>query len=266
MKKPKSSIEDLKEIFEKDFKASYIAEPLYSFDNTADAQEVKELMIRKDFDVIGIREGGLISGYANRRDLNGAQLGNYSLKFDEQEKLPDIAPISEVFNVIKRFDHVFVTAFDDRVSGIITPGDLEKMPVRMWLFSLISLIEMQMLRIIKKKYSGNSWREHISSDERIKDAEKIFKELQKENKEIELVDCIQFCDKRDIISKSKDITRNLEQFDNKKDFVKLLKQLEKLRNNLAHAQNIITDKWPNVVILSKKAEELLGNFEAIKYY
>lgn len=133
MKKPKSSIEDLKDIFEKDFKAGYIAEPLYSFDNTADAQEVKKLMVEKDFDVIGIRKEGLNTGYAIRKDLNSNILENYSLDFEEQEKLPDTAPISEVFNVIKTFNRVFIMAFG-KVSGIITPGDLEKMPVRMCFF------------------------------------------------------------------------------------------------------------------------------------
>lgn len=260
MKKPKSSIEDLKDIFEKDIKASYIAEPLYSFDNSANAQEVKKLMIEKDFDVIGTRKRGLITGYAIRGDLNGAQLGNYSKDFDEQEKLPGTAPISDVFNVIKDFNHVFVTAFD-RVSGIITPGDLEKMPVRMWLFSLVSLLEMQMLRIIRDKFPGNTWKENISSDERLKDAEKIFEDLKNKNREIDLIDCLQFCDKREIISKNKDILIKIES--SKKKFDKLLKKLEDVRNDLAHAQNIITNKWPNVINLSKKAANLLRKLETI---
>jgi hypothetical protein len=148
------------------------------------------------------------------------------------------------------------------VSGIITPGDLGKMPVRMWLFSLVSMIEMQMLRIIKKKYPGNSWKKYISSEERLHNTEEIFKELQNNNQAIELIDCLQFCDKRDIILEDEDILKKLKYSKNK--FDELLKDLENLRNNLAHAQNIITTKWPNIIILSKEAEDLLTRFEEIE--
>ena len=260
MKKPKSSIEDLKDIFEKNIKARHITEPLYSFDSSADAQQVKKIMYEKDYDVIGIRDGGIIQGYAVRGDLDKGQLGIYFRNFNEQEILPDNATVDEVFDKIKIYDHIFITAFD-RVSGIISLGDLEKIPVRMWLFSLVSLIEMQMLRIIRNKFPGNSWKKFISSEERLSDAEEIFKELRNKNKAIELVDCLQFCDKRDIILENPDILKQLKYSKNK--FDELLKDLEDLRNNLAHAQSIITYQWPKAITLSKTAEKLLTRFEAI---
>lgn len=56
MKQLKSSINDLRKIFEKSITASYITEPLCSFDETANAIVVKKFMDEKDFDVIGIRK------------------------------------------------------------------------------------------------------------------------------------------------------------------------------------------------------------------
>jgi hypothetical protein len=122
---------------------------------------------------------------------------------------------------------------------------------------------MQMLRIIRKKYPGNSWKKYISSEERLSNTEEIFQELQSNNNAIELIDCLQFCDKRDILLENEDILRKLKYSKNK--FDELLKDLEDLRNNLAHAQNIITYKWPNIIVLSKEAEELLTRFEEIEF-
>lgn len=42
-------------------------------------------------------------------------------------------------------------------SGIVTHGDLQKAPIRMWLFGLISLLEMQMLRRIQNLRDDNDW-------------------------------------------------------------------------------------------------------------
>jgi hypothetical protein len=96
MKRPTSSIEDLKEIFERNIKARHIAEPLYSFDISADLGQVKEVMIEKDYDVIGIRVSGIIKGYAVRADLEKGQLGHYFQVFKEEEILSDNATIDEV--------------------------------------------------------------------------------------------------------------------------------------------------------------------------
>jgi len=91
--------------------------------------------------------------------------------------------------------------------------------------------------------------------------EKLFEERKKKNEEIDLVDCLQFCDKYTIISKTKDILEKLKY--GKKEFCALLENLKNLRNNLAHAQDIITANWPSIINLSKTAEELLKSCETI---
>lgn len=259
MKQLKSSIGDLKEIFEKSINASCITEPFCSFDETANAVEVKNFMDKENFDVIGIRKDGVIDGYAYREDLEEGQLGKYLNKFKDNEVLPNTIAIKEVLKAIKDNDRAFITSFD-KIAGIVTPGDMQKIPIRMWLFSLVSLIEMQMLRIINKECQDDSWKELISG-KRLESAKKQHEELKEKNKEINLLNCLQFCDKRDIICKCKTVLDNLKT--NKRDFERLLKSLENLRNNLAHAQDIIMDDWLKVITLSNQAEELLKKLEQI---
>jgi len=262
MKQLKSSIEDLREIFEKGIKASCITVPFCSFDESTTAQAVKKFLDENDYDVIGVRKNGMINGYTCGRDLAEVQLSKYFKEFNPREILPDTTSISEVLKVIIDFNHVFISSFD-MVAGIITRGDLQKIPIRMWLFSLISLIEMQMLRIIRERYPENSWENKISSPRREK-VEELFEERKKKNEEIDRIDCLQFCDKYTIISKTEDILEKLQYSKKKKEFCTLLKELEELRNNLAHAQDIITANWPNIIDISTAAEEFLKTCETIK--
>ena len=259
MKQLKSSIEDLREIFDKSVKARHITVSFCSFDESAIAQDVKVILDENAFDVVGVRTNGTINGYAYRRDLAEGKLGKYSKEFNQCELLSDNTSIPEVLEVIIKFNRVFILSFG-RVAGIITRGDLQKVPIRMWLFSLISLIEMQMLRIIRKRFPENSWDKLISPGRNEK-AKKFFVDNKSKNEEIDLVDCLQFCDKYTIISKTQDLLEKLQC--DKNDFCALLKELNNLRDDLAHAQDIITADWPNIITLSKKAEEFLKTCETI---
>lgn len=259
MKQLKSSLDDLREIFEKGIKARHITEPLCSFDESAIVQDVKKFLDKKDYDVVGVRTNGIINGYAYKRDLAEGKLSKYFKEFDPCELLSDNTSIPEVLKVIIVFNHVFILSFG-RVAGIITRGDLQKVPIRMWLFSLISLIEMQMLRIIRKRFPENSW-DKLISDGRNKKAKKFFRDNESKNEEIDLVDCLQFCDKYTIISKTEDLLEKLQY--EKKEFCALLKELNNLRDNLAHMQDIITANWPSIIKLSKEAEGFLKRCETI---
>lgn len=260
MKQLKSSIEDLREIFEKSIKASCVTEPICSFDESTTALSVKKILDENHYDLVGVRTNGVINGYACRSDLAEGQISKYFNKFDSKDILPDTISIPKVLEVLKNSDHVFISSFG-MVSGIITRGDLRKIPIRMWLFSLISLIEMQMLRIIRARYPENSWEELIDDDKIIKRAKNYFKKLRKNNEEIDLVDCLQFFDKYTIISKTEDLLKKLQC--NKNDFCTFLEDLKNLRNKLAHAQDIITADWPNIIDMSTAAEEFLKTCETI---
>jgi hypothetical protein len=71
-----------------------------------------------------------------------------------------------------------------------------------------------------------------------------------------LADCLQFGDKRTIVIKSDDLRQALRLLPKGRS-EKLLKELEYLRNELAHAQDIIASYWPRMVELLTEAERLL---------
>ncbi len=145
--------------------------------------------------------------------------------------------------------------FKDQVWGIITRGDLQKAPVRMWLFGLISLLEMNFLRLIRLKFLEDSWKSLLKST-RLKHAQYILDDRRRRNEAIDLADCLEFGDKARILSKTEAI-RSALGVPSEKEMSQLLQKLENLRNELAHSQDIITGKWPEVVELAEAAEELL---------
>jgi len=258
MKQLKSSAEDLREIFDNNITVRHIAESLCSFDKEANANEIKNYMCEVDYDVVGVRDKGIVAGYAERAEIIQGVLGDYIKGFNNSELLTDTASLINALEVLKNSDRVFVSSFGE-VSGIITRGDLQKQPVRMWIFALISLIEMQMLRIIRICFSEDQWGDSLGG--RIEKAKTIYNQRKNINEAIDLADCLQLCDKSKILSESKEICRKLGY--SKKQFKKFMGRLNKLRDNLAHSQDVITGNWPGIINLISDSEKLLKKCEDI---
>ena len=257
MKHLRTSLKELRDLFENTITVRKIAEPLVSFDGEHSAESAREFMEKRNFDVMGVREDGEVAGYVRRKDLSGEQVRDHLVGF-EGAFVPDSAPLVNVIQALRNHEAVFVSVFG-RVSGIVTLGDLQKAPVRMWLFGLISLVEMQMLRLIRDRYPGDSWCA-LLSEKRLASAQNLLADRRKRNLETGLSDCIQWCDKRDILLKDKQLFL-LGVFSGKEEGDQFLRQLEQLRNDLAHAQDIIKGRWPELADIVIQAEEFLHRLE-----
>ncbi len=215
----------------------------------------------KDFDIIGVRQNGTVVGYVCQADLLDGTLEQYVRPFNEQLLMDDWSPMLTALQLLAIFPQVFVVVMGE-VSGIIMKGDLQKAPVRMWIFGVLSLLEMQFLRLIRSTYPQDSWK-NLISENRLEAAEQLLRDRMHRNEAIDLADCLQFADKRTIVLKS-DSLRNALGFPSKNKGDELLKDLEHLRDELAHAQDIITGRWPQLVEFAQRAEELLAVCETLE--
>jgi len=258
MKRLKSSAEDIRDLFTTSITARHIAEALVSFDADRSAAEVRTFMKKKDFDVIGVRHDGQVSHYANRNDLVSGTLGDFKLAFEVKHLVPESAPLLKTIEMLAEPPRVFVLV-PGEVRGIVTRGDLQKVPVRMWLFGLISLVEMQLVNIIRNSYLGDSWKTKLSKRRRCA-AKKMLADRLKRNQATELVDCLQFCDKRDIVLKTRELQTVLG-FESRARGERLLRDLEHVRDELAHSQDIVTANWPDVLKWAKGADQIIRNCE-----
>jgi hypothetical protein len=96
MKHLKSSYSDLRIIFEQSITVKHLAEPLASFDEKRRASDVREVLEEKDYDAIGVRKSGIITGYACREHLNGGIIRDYTKNFNQNNVLEEREPLSRI--------------------------------------------------------------------------------------------------------------------------------------------------------------------------
>jgi hypothetical protein len=252
-----SSIENLRRIFAEGFNARDIAEPLMSFDASTSTAEVLTLMTTQDFDVVGVRQHGLVVGYKERANLGGA-CGEHLRAFDGLSVISDAAPLADVVLGLVHSPRLFVRVLG-AVSGIVTMSDLQKPPVRMWLFGMITLLEMRFTRLIEQLCQGDSWKQYVS-ESRLQKAEALLQERRRRSQSLQLADCLQFSDKGQIIAKNEAI-RNLTRFSSRRQVEEAVKALESLRNNLAHSQDIVACDWETIVMLCQELDSVITGTE-----
>lgn len=246
----------LRRLFLEGFSAMDVAEPLVSFDGGARAEDVQQFMQARGFDLVGIRCNGLVEGYVRLEDLTSGTCADHLHPFTPDDDLiPDTANLIDVVKSLAINQRCFVTILD-RVGAIITLSDLEKPPMRMFLFGMITIIEMILTEILRQRYANDSWQE-LLSEKRIALAKKLQEERSRRGQQVELVDCLQFGDKGWIVTYDEELRKALGH-NSRQESRKSVKELETLRNNLAHTQEIIPTGWQRIVIACSRWEESLG--------
>lgn len=238
--------EAIRRIFTETFSARDVAEPLASFDAGMASGEVRDFLNARACDVVGIRKEGQVIGYVEKGSLGDGTCGQYCYPLDEVAVLSDTAPLLTVLIDLSRAPFVFITVLG-RVVGIITRDDMQKPPVRMWLFGIVTLIEMRFSELIELHCPAEGWRKYLS-EARLQKAQALLEERSRRNQKLQLFDCLQFSDKGQIIARNEEV-RKWTVFASRSQAEDAIKRLEQLRNNLVHAQDILTSDWSTIIQL-----------------
>ncbi len=237
-------------LFSEAFTAKDIAEPLPSFDGDRPATGVRALMEEAGIRVAGVRDRGEVIGYMRREDLTGETCLDHSRGFSPDQQVYGDANLSEVILVLSRHDHCFVSLLN-AVSGVITRTDMEKPIVRMWLFGIITMLEIRFTELIRKHWPDESWVDKCSPA-RLAKARALLEERQRRGAQhIELVDCLQLSDKSYLLAQDQRFLRDFG-FSSKSQADQAIRAMESLRNNLAHGQSITVQDWPQIVRMSQR--------------
>jgi hypothetical protein len=242
-------------VFVENFSAADIAEPLASFDANASAADVLAVMTRRAYRVAGIRKDGTIGGYVRQEELAHGTCGDAVHPFEDGDVVPDSAGFPELVMWLNDRPRLFVTVLG-QVGGIVTRTDLQKPPVRMWLFGMITIIEMGLTRMIEAAYPEDSWKECLSEG-RLEKAETLLEERRRRSQDLGLLDCLQFSDRGQIVLRNEAL-RKQAGFVSRSRGEQTVKELEALRNNLAHSQDIIACDWGIIVKLTEYMDKFFG--------
>lgn len=251
----RASSERLRRLFLRGFSVMDIAEPLASFDEDRLSSEVLAFMQEQNYDMVGVRRDGLVCGYAHRDALTaGTSCGEHLQPFGPDDLVTEAASLAETIASLGINGRCFVSVLDG-VAGIVTLEDLEKPPVRMYLFGMITILEMLVTKMIRERFPGDSWTHHVSEG-RLQRARELHAERLRRQERVDLVDCLQYSDKGQILMREPEIRRELN-IQSRKEGLRSIKELEALRNNLAHTQAIIASSWTRIVRFSGNLDSLL---------
>jgi hypothetical protein len=236
------------DLFSETFAARDIARSLPSVDAPLTAA-AGTLMDHEGLRVLGVRHGGTVRGYVLREEPL------HERDFRHGQIVSDGAGFSEVIIALSRHSVCFVRAFGT-VGGIIMRTDVEHPYMRMWLFGIVTMYEMQLVSIIEQAWPGGSWRELVSPGRLVK-AEALMDERQRRGQQCTLLSCLQFSDKTQLMAENKAM-RDMLGFASRNAALKVCKEFESLRNNLAHAQDIATHDFAQIARLAGRIESVSG--------
>ncbi len=261
----KTTIAQLREVFDQSITVRCITEfDLLSAQNSELGSAVRQRMEDHDVDIIPVYDSDKkFTGFVSRDILKDGPCSEQTQRIEAGHLVAESTPILELFKMFDSVPWRFVLDRGD-VSGIVTQGDLRKAPVRMYLFSLINLFEMQLGRTIRLRFPEEMWRRELSLG-RITPAERLLEQRKKRNEALDLLECLQFCDKGDIIVRDETL-RGVLGVSSKREGKKFFGRAQKLRDRIAHAQDLIEGStWPELFDLSLTLEDFLGKLENFKY-
>jgi len=237
----------LKHIFIDNVTAKCIYEPLLCCPVNSVSRKAKEALKIRNFDVAGVKEkkDGPVIGYVVADDIHDDDFKKYVKKIDQELLISDSTPLAEIFSVLSSRHFSFVI-YGNNIVGIITRADINKPPVRIYIFGIISLIEMHLNSWINHFYPNNTWVPIICT-RRMDDAKIVYEQRKGNNQELTLLECLQLCDKRELLKKIDEFLGIFEF--SKRKFETHIERVEKIRNELAHSQySIISNmEWDNFI-------------------
>ncbi len=131
------------------------------------------------------------------------------------------------------------------VDGLVTLADLRKPPARVALFALVIGFEVTMSNVIRGRFPCDRWMRYLTCSRRQKLDRQIEKSQAGDHDDfVESLLFTQFCDKRDVLVKS----RTLQHRFSNNEALKKLKRIGDLRDQLAHANDYATSEIGEVVM------------------
>ncbi|MDH5209142.1 MAG: HD domain-containing protein [Burkholderiaceae bacterium] len=179
------------------------------------------------------------------------------------EALPPVKPtqllaydatLADVVTVLTRHDVCYVTV-QGKVTGHIGRDEMQGPVVRMWLFGMITSVELIVTEGIRSAGSALDWAA-LLAPARLEKALALQRARAGLGRPVPLLDCLQLSDKIRIVLAADDHPRPLFRGSSKAESQRFARDLEDLRNSLAHAQDIVTHDWSQIARLARRLDEV----------
>ncbi len=165
-----------------------------------------------------------------------------SRPIDVELEVSGALPLTDAVAALTHQPFLFVLE-RDRVNGMVTRADLQRLPVSMVALGLIIAAEAA-LDVLIARFTNMQWLS-LLSPERQEDIQVVFDDRRKRNAEITRLQCLNLDDRMTIASKLDRLRLELGH-SSRKGFNKWAKPIKDLRNTLAHGGGLL-DAQPDPV-------------------
>jgi CBS domain-containing protein len=201
--------------------------------------QIRESDRYRAFDYLPVKSDGRVVGLLSLSNLRNNSYACSGPVSKQMKQIDDTILISRDVSILAFIEHAEehpcrLVVSGVKLDGIVTLSDLQKLPVRPLIFFLITHLELLMAAIMRSTFNDDGDWLRLLSPSRCENIESDWNELRKENMDIDRILATQFCDKRDAILKSGFLLPGIS----RKKADKQLKDIEKSRNNIAHAGDI----------------------------
>jgi hypothetical protein len=243
-------------VIERALTARHVANPLIAFNSESESREVLESMTVAGAEVAGIYTNGNLWGFVEASCLREG-CGVTGRPFAPGQVISSRSSLAEVVEVLMRHDWCFMSALGN-VVGVISRSDLHKPVVRMWLFGILSVAELEFTERIRKKWLDDTWVKLLSRH-RIAKAEELRATRERHKEKCQLLDCLHLSDKIEILLSDPSELAALG-LPSASAARRAGQQIESLRNSLAHARDFVEKDWPQVVRLARRIHQMADEF------
>src|SRR5262249_11383955 len=147
---------------------------LPSFDETMPAADANAAMNAQGSDVAGVQSNGSQIGFIETSTLENGTCRDFVQAFDDSLIVAEATPLAALVLRLNEQRRMFVTV-RGQVAAVVSRDDFHKPAARMWLFGMVTLLEMRMSRLIDRFCTGNDWQQFLSPG-RIRKAEGLLAE------------------------------------------------------------------------------------------
>jgi hypothetical protein len=208
------------------------------------------------FHVLGVSMRGQVVGYVCSEKLQLGPVGRQAECLLPEQVIDGETPLLILLGGLATRHWMFVRK-ESEIAGFVSRSDLQRAPVRMLLFGLISLFEMLLLELVQQNYSERSIMTTLT-EKRLDQALHLHAERSKRGEELHLADCLQIADKRDLLLSVEGLVQRLG-FESNKSANRFFVDVEQLRDRLVHANDLIAgSSWEEVLATTTELADFLS--------
>lgn len=237
--------------FARGFRAGDVAEPLPAFEAES---SVALAMDFPDCPVFGVREQGRIGAYVPRAALGAGCFADVMCPMLPSQVIDSDSGLADLVMTLTRHDYCFVS-LQGEAAAYAGRNEMQSPVARMWLFGMITTAELAITQQIRSAAAELQWMT-LLTPVRLEKARVLQQSRATMGRAVPLLDCLQLSDKIRILLSFDNGPAPLMRGQSKAESQRLARDLEDLRNSLAHAQDIVTHDWVQIARLAKRLEEL----------